>query len=200
MQRSRIVGIESAEGIAELGEIEGASVNLIDQEGESLNLKLLGLAEVLNTTENLELVSVKKCWVVTCMVGVYIVGCEPRVLKALLSGDSLCRVFLEHLANEIFGGSRDCVPICGIVSERLLQDIAENFLVVVSFKGRVSAQEDEQNDTKTPDIARFVVVALKDFRSDIVWGANNSVHALNFSLLGETFRETKVNQLNLRLL
>lgn len=150
-------------------------------------MKFLRLAEVLDAFKNHELVRSEKSFVVTGMVRVNIIGSEPWVLEALLSGDSESRVFLKHFADEILGACGDSVPVCGVESEWLLQNIAENFLVIVSFEGRVTAQENEENDSKTPDITRDVIVALKDFRSNIVWSSNDSGHALNFSFLRETF-------------
>ena len=95
----------------------------------------------------------------------------------------MSRIFLEHLFNQVLGRVRDRSPVCRVESQRLLKHVAEDFLVVVSLEGWVAAEENEEHDSKGPDIAGFVVVALEYFWSDIVWRADNGVHALYFLLL-----------------
>ena len=107
------------------------------------------------------------------------------MLEALLRADSLSRVLLEHLAHEVLGRVRDSVPVGGVESEWLLEDISEDLLVVIAFEGRVSAEEDKENDAETPDIAGLVIVAFEHFWGDIVRSTDDGVHALNFLLLRE---------------
>ena len=128
-----------------------------------------------------------------------VIGREPGVFEALLSADSLSWVLLKHLAHEVLGGIRDSVPVCGIECEWLLQDITEDLLVVVTFERRVSTKEDKEDDAETPDIAGLVIVAFEYFWGDIVRSTDDGVHALNFLLLREALRETKIDQLDFRV-
>jgi len=128
-----------------------------------------------------------------------IIRCEPAVLKALLCGNPTSRVLLQHLSDQILGGIRDLVPVCGVKSKWLLQHIAENLLVVIALERRVAAQEYEEDDTEGPDIAGLVVVALEHLGCNVVWGADNSVHSLDGLLLGETFGKTEINKFDFRL-
>ena len=75
-----------------------------------------------------------------------VIGREPGVLEALLSGDSLRWILLKHLAHEVLSGIRDSVPVGGVEGEWLLQDISEDLLVVVTFERRVSTKEDKEDD------------------------------------------------------
>ena len=116
------------------------------------------------------------------------------MLETLLRGDPLGGVLLEHLADEVLGCIGDSVPVGGVESEWLLQDIAEDLFVIIAFEGRVPAEEDEEDDTETPDIARFVIATLEDLGGDIVGSTDDGVHALNFRLLRKTLRETEIDQ------
>ena len=129
-----------------------------------------------------------------------VIGREPGVLEALLSGDSLRWVLLKHLAHEVLSGIRDSVPVGGVEGEWLLQDISEDLLVVVTFERRVSTKEDKEDDAETPNIAGLVIVAFEYFWGDIVRSTDDGVHALNFLLLRETLRETKIDQFDFGVL
>ena len=48
-QSARVVLVEGAEGVSQLCKVERAGVNLIDQEGECLDLETLRLSEVFDT-------------------------------------------------------------------------------------------------------------------------------------------------------
>ena len=110
------------------------------------------------------------------------------MLEALLSGDSLSRVLLKHLADEVLGLIRDSVPVGGVKGKWLLEDISEDLLVVITFERRVSTKEDKEDDAETPNIAGLVVVTLEHFWGDIVRSTDDGVHALNFLLLREALR------------
>ena len=114
-----------------------------------------------------------------------ILSCEPGMVQAVLCRDPLLRILVEHLRDEILRLIRHTIPVSRVELELLLDDVAEDLFVVVSFEGWVTAQEDEQNDTEGPNVALLVVVAFQHFRSDVVWSTNNSVHTLNLSLLTE---------------
>ena len=101
------------------------------------------------------------------------------MLQALLSLDSARWVLLKHLADQVFGGIRDRVPVCRVKGKGLLQHISENFLVVVALERWVAAEENEKDDSERPDVARLVVVAFEDFWSDVVRCSNDRMHALN---------------------
>ena len=122
------------------------------------------------------------------------------MLEALLGGDSLSWVLLKHLAHEVLGGIRNSVPVGGVESQRLLQDISEDLLVVVALERRISTKEDKENDTETPNIAGLVVVAFEYFWGDIVRSTDDGVHALNFLLLREALGEAEIDQLDLGVL
>lgn len=92
LQCSRVIRVKSTERIFQKLKVECASVRLVDEEGECLNLEGFGLAEVFDTAQNLQLLGVKECWVMTCVVRLDIVGGEPWVLKALLGCDPCRRV------------------------------------------------------------------------------------------------------------
>ena len=122
------------------------------------------------------------------------------MLEALFSGDSLSRVLLEHLADQVLRGRGDSIPVCWVEGKGLFEHVSENLLVVVSLKWWVSTEEHEEDDTETPDVTGFVVVALEDFWGNVVRCSNNCVHALDSLLLRKTFREAEVNELHLRLI
>ena len=65
---ARVVCIKGTESVSELGEIEGAGVNRVHKEGQSLNLETFWRAEVFNTTEHLELYIVGEVGVVAGVV------------------------------------------------------------------------------------------------------------------------------------
>ena len=136
----------------------------------------------------------------TCMVLLDVIRSEPGMFQALLSGNPLRWVFVEHLGDEVFGTCRDIVPVCGVESQRLFDDVTEDFFIVVTFERRISAEEHEKNDAKGPNIAGLVIVTLKNFWSNIIWCSYNSVHSVDLFPLRESFRQTKVNELNLRIL
>ena len=122
------------------------------------------------------------------------------MLEALLSGDSLSRVLLKHLAHEVLGLIRDSVPVGGVKGKWLLEDISEDLLVVITFERRVSTKEDKEDDAETPNIAGLVVVTLEHFWGDIIRCTDDGVHALNFLLLREALGKTKINQFDLGVL
>ena len=146
LQGARIIGIESSEGISEFREIECTRVNLVDEECESLDLKALWLSEVLDLAEHLKFVFVQKLRIVTCMVLLNVIWGKPGVLEALLSRDSLGWVFIKHFRDKVFSAGRNVGPVCGVESERLFDNITEDFFVVITFERRVSTQKDEKND------------------------------------------------------
>ena len=78
---------------------------------------------------------------------------EPLVVETFLGRQSLAWIFSEHRGHQVLGFIRDRVPIRWVKLELRLQDILENFLIVVSLKGWISAQEDIQDDSKGPDVA-----------------------------------------------
>ena len=122
------------------------------------------------------------------------------MFQALLSSDPACGVFLKHLANQVLRRISNGSPVCRVKSKWLLEHISENLLVVVSFERWVSAKEDEEHDTKGPDVAGLVIAALKHLRCDIVGSSYNCVHALDFFLLREALGETEINKFHLRLI
>ena len=218
LQGSGIVLVQSSEGVPQFGEVKGRGVDLIHKEGKSLNLEALRLAELGDTLEHSNLVGVEKGGVVACMVRVNVIASEPGVLEALLGANSGSRVLVQHLAHQVFCGVRDSVPVCWVERQGLFQHIAEDlhkcsydpqgisklkklqdFLVVIAFEGRVAAKENKEDDTETPHIAALVIVALEDLRCDIVRSAHHSVHLLDLLLLREALRQTKVNQLDFRV-
>ena len=78
-QSARAIGIERSECVSQLCEIECASVDLIDQEGERGNLQALRLSEVLNASQDHHLVRVEELRVVARVVFCNIVRGEPGV-------------------------------------------------------------------------------------------------------------------------
>jgi len=72
-----------------------------------------------------------------------VVDFEPRVLAACVHGDAVFRVFCKHLAHQIFCLLRDSLPISRVKHQFLLQDVLEDFLVIVAFEGWVAAQENK---------------------------------------------------------
>ena len=67
-QRARTISIKCSERISQLCEIERASVDLVNEEGERGNLQALWLTEVLDTTQDHHLIGVQKLRVVSSMV------------------------------------------------------------------------------------------------------------------------------------
>lgn len=55
---------------------------------------------------------------------------------------------MEHLRDKIFSLIRHSIPICGVELELLLDDVAEDFFVVVTFEWWVTAEEDKEDDAK----------------------------------------------------
>ena len=193
LQRARVVGVERSEGVSQLSEVKRARVNLVDEEGEGLDLEFLRLAEVLDAAEDHEFVLLQELWVVSRMVLLNIVRREPWVLEALLRADSASRVLLQHLGNQVFCRVGDVGPVSRVEREWLLENVPENFLVVIALERRVAAEEDEEDDAEGPDVAGLVVVALEHLRRDVVRSANHRMHPLHRLLLREAFGQAKVN-------
>lgn len=134
------------------------------------------------------------------MVRVNVIASEPGMFETFLSADSRCSILVQHLAYQIFRRVRDRGPVCWVESQRLFQHITEDFLVVISFEGRVPAEEDEKDNTETPHIAALVIVALEDLGCDVVRCSHNCMHFLDFLLLSEAFGQTEVDQLDFRVI
>lgn len=100
---ARVVFVKCAEGISQDSKVESARIDLIHKEGECLDLEGLGLTEILDTSQDLQLLRIEKCGVVSGVVLLDIVRGEPWVLKALLSRDPLSGVLSKHLAYKVLG-------------------------------------------------------------------------------------------------
>jgi hypothetical protein len=108
---------------------------------------------------------------------------DPGVLECLLRGDALRGCVREHLRDESLRLLRDALPV-GVV-ERVLPglDCLHDLDVGGTVEGRVSAQEDVQDDSARPHVALLVVVAEEDFGSDVVGSAVLLVHLFSFLVL-----------------
>lgn len=104
---------------------------------------------------------------------------------------------MEHFCQKIFCLFRYLTPVLRIKFNLLLEHSSENLFVVISFEGRITTKHDVQYYTKTPNVAGKIVVSFEYFWSDIIRGANNSVHHFEWVLflnLPKTFREAKINK------
>ena len=85
----------------------------------------------------------------------------------------------EHSSDEIFRFFGDGIPIWLQELVVALLDSLKQLRVIVGVKGREATQQDVDDDTERPDVARLVIVAFEDFWSDVVRCSNDRMHALN---------------------
>ena len=69
-------------------------------------------------------------------------------------------IFVQHTSNEILGFIAYVGPISWVKLELLTKDIFENFFAIISFKGRIAAQEYIQNYAQAPNITWVIVVTF----------------------------------------
>ena len=60
--------------------------------------------------------------------------------------------------------------------ELALFDTLQDGQIVRSVERRRTTDEDIQNDAHRPDVALFIVIALDNFRGDVIRSANASLH------------------------
>jgi len=90
---------------------------------------------------------------------------QPIVFEKLGSRDSLIRVNYQHLAKQLFGFSADMIRRRELSSADLLVE----FLIRLSFEGKMPAQERIQEYTAGPDVCwrPQIVPLLNDLRSHV---------------------------------
>jgi len=121
------------------------------------------------------------------------------VLQSLLCGHPLLWVHLQKLLDEVYHLWTLRIPIfflkCVVTGDYLV----EYLLLSVRIKRRVSTEHDISDDSQTPHIAVFVVVAFKDLRTHIVRGPDLGRHHFCAPVL-EVLRKPEINYFHLRVL
>ncbi len=136
---------------------------------------------------------------------------EPWVFENLCRGKAEMRL-CDHLSDEMLGLLRDVHPFRTIKVEVSLPDTVENLLIVVTEERRIPTQQDIQDNTSGPDIARLVVGPCENLGGDVIGspcaGLHDDLLGLSLHLLLqfrfglyetiflENLREPEINDLN----
>lgn len=115
---------------------------------------------------------------------------KPGVLESLTSADTVT-FFAKNAVNQVLGFIRDLSPSLTFEAVLAYADSLDNCLVSLPIEGRLTTQQDVQNDTDTPHVTLFTVTARDDLRCNIVGGTKDTVHCM---LVIDSTRCSKVDQ------
>ena len=184
------IAVERLEDILELLDIVGVGLHGDGHQGDLLDLFRL-----------LELFEVADVEAVDCSLGLLSafvrVRGQPSMLESLVGCESSLRP-RDQLVNQVLSLSSDLVPLLTIVIEGAASDHLQDFLVIVSVEGRISAEQNVEHAPRGPHIAADVVVTGQDLRRDVVWCAGTSLHSMQFASFHD-LRQAEINNLQISI-
>ena len=104
---------------------------------------------------------------------------KPLVLEGI-SGSQTNVLFAKHVKDEVLGLRRNLIPHVSLELELTLSDLLNDFLVGFAVEGRLTTEEDIEDDTDAPDVALLRVASVNHLGSQVVGLTKNSVHRMRF--------------------
>ena len=93
---------------------------------------------------------------------------KPCMLRNFVELYSLRRIDFEQFRNQVFGDSSKASGPLNLV----LENIAEQFVLVGTFKRRTTSQQFEEQNSQVPNIKRFIVARLLDHLGSKILGCS----------------------------
>ena len=178
------IAVERLEDILELLDIVGVGLHGDGHQGDLLDLFRL-----------LELFEVADVEAVDCSLGLLSAFVRVRGQPSMLESLVGCKASLrprDQLVNQVLSLSSDLVPLLTIVIEGATSDHLQDFLVIVSVEGWISAEQNVEHAPRGPHIAADVVVTGQDLRRDVVWCAGTSLHSMQLASFHD-LRQAEIN-------
>eukprot|EP00054_Salpingoeca_dolichothecata_P014810 m.84210 g.84210 ORF g.84210 m.84210 type:complete len:353 (+) comp21180_c0_seq1:282-1340(+) len=123
---------------------------------------------------------------------------NPWVLEDLVGIVALDGVNLKHVGDEVLGILRHFRPVAVIKFKLALHNHLKQNGIRLVIEGRVTAQQNVQDDTQGPDVNLLTITALhENLRSDIVGGTTGSLEG---GLVIDNLGQTKVSNANIGIL
>ena len=114
--------------------------------------------------------------------------------QSIYSCKASVNVDYHEFLDKILGLYADAFPYFTLEFPDATSDHANDLIFVACVKWWTSTKHDIQNDSDTPHVTHFCVIALQDLRCNIIWSAILLVHGVVFFVI--VLRCAKVDNFN----